>query len=486
MTPIEIPLEVSMNARLLASVTFLLLSCGACLAAPAPPAPAEASSAAARLRDSALAGTQAFEFVRSLTTEVGPRSAGSPGDAAAVAWATAKLEALGFANVHAEKVTVPHWERGRNEGAILAPWPQRVALTALGGSAATPPSGLDAEVVGVATLDDLKKLDPGKAKGKIVFVWNRMERFRDGSGYRTAVAVRGTGAAEAAKLGAVGLLIRSVGTDSNRLPHTGSMQLDKGVPPVPAAAISGPDSDVLEQELRSGQAVRFHLDLETKTFPDAESANVIGEIPGRGAPGEIVLLGGHLDSWDLGTGAIDDGAGCAIVVEAARRIGRLPEGERPRRTIRVVLFANEEFGLSGAKAYALAHEKELPSHVLAGEADFGSGRVYRVGTRIAPSALPAFKTLAEVVAPLGIEIDPANDAEGGADISPLAPAGVPVVSFDQDGTTYFDVHHSANDTADKIDPKDLDQAVAAWSALIYSVAASDVKLGPAPAPKEPE
>ncbi len=449
----------------------------------APPLAPEIASVAGKLRSEALAGTRAFEIVRSLTFEVGPRSAGSAGDARAVDWAVKKLKALGFENVRAEPVEVPHWERGKNAGSILAPWPQTVALTALGGSEPTPSGGLEAEVIGVANLEALRNLDPARAKGKIVFVSNRMERKPDGSGYGPAVGVRGAGPAEAAKKGAVGLLIRSVGTDSNRLPHTGAMRLAEGVATVPAAAVSAPDSDLLEAELASGQPVRFRLELETKRFPNAKSANVIGEIPGRaaGTPEEqIIVLGAHLDSWDLGTGAIDDGAGCAIVTETARRIGALPAAERPRRTIRVVLFANEEFGLSGGRAYAEAHAAELPRHVAAAEADFGSGKVYRVKSRVAQSAVPAFLRIAETVAPLGVVADPTNDAGGGADLSPMSAGEVPVISFDQDGTTYFDLHHSANDTIDKIDPKDLDQVVAVWSAVIYGVAASDLETRPAP------
>jgi carboxypeptidase Q len=476
------------SALAIAVSAFLSGSCGfAAEPVPASPSPAvtpEVAKIAAKLRTEALAGTQSYEIVRSLTVEVGPRLAGSPGDARGVEWAKKKLAALGFQNVRAEPVEVPHWERGRNAGEILSPWPQPVALTALGGSVATPTGGVEAEVLGVATLDELKKLDPAQAKGKILFVSQRMERTPDGSGYGAAVGMRGTGAAEAAKRGAVGLLIRSVGTDSNRLPHTGAMRMVEGQATVPAAALSGPDSDLLEAELASGQTVRFRLELETKTFPNAPSANVIGEIPGRDAGKaneEFILLGAHLDSWDLGTGAIDDGAGCAIVIETARRIGQLPAAQRPWRTIRVVLFANEEFGLSGARAYAAAHAAELPRHAAAAEADFGSGRVYQIKTRIAPAALPSFAQIVEIAKLLGVAFDPTNDSGGGADLSPLAPANVPVISFNQDGTTYFDLHHSANDTLDKIDPKDLDQVVAAWTGVIYAVAASDLDLRPAPA-----
>jgi hypothetical protein len=473
------------SSALACAVVSVFLSGSCAMAAePAPPALSPSVAAvAAKLRTEALAGTQSYEIVRSLTFEVGPRSAGSAGDPRAVEWAKKKLADLGFKNVRAEAAEVPHWERGRNAGAILSPWPQTVALTALGGSEPSPPGGVEAAVLGVANLDELKKLDPAQAKGKILFVSNHMERKSDGSGYGAAVGVRGVGAAEAAKKGAVGLLIRSVGTDSNRLPHTGAMRIVEGEATVPAAALSAPDSDLLEGELASGQPVRFRLELETRRFPNAPSANVIGEIPGYfagTAKEEFIVLGAHLDSWDLGTGAIDDGAGCGIVIETARRIGQLPSAERPRRTIRVVLFANEEFGLSGAKAYAEAHAAELPRHAAAAEADFGSGRVYRIKTRIAPAALPAFGQIAENAKPHGVAFDPANDSGGGADLSPIAPAKVPVIAFDQDGTTYFDIHHSANDTIDKIDPKDLDQVVAAWTVVIYAVAAGDLELRPAP------
>ncbi|HXU33244.1 MAG TPA: M28 family peptidase, partial [Thermoanaerobaculia bacterium] len=303
------------SALACAVVSLVLAGSGGGAAETAPSLSPAIAKVAEKLRDEALAGTKAYEIVRSLTFEVGPRSAGSAGDPRAVDWAAKKLAALGFQNVRAEPVEVPHWERGRNAGTILSPWPQTVALTALGGSAASPAGGVEAEVLGVANLEELKKLDPAQAKGKILFVSNHMEKKPDGSGYGAAVGVRGVGAAEAAKKGAVGLLIRSVGTDSNRLPHTGAMRMTEGEATVPAASLSAPDSDLLEGELASGQAVRFRLELETKRFPNAPSANVIGEIPGRdaGTPKEeFIVLGAHLDSWDLGTGAIDDGAGCGI------------------------------------------------------------------------------------------------------------------------------------------------------------------------------
>ena len=460
------------------SAVLALGGAAACRAADtSSPIPETALATAASLRDSALQGTGAFDIVRSLTTEVGPRPAGSDGDRRAVEWGLRRMKGLGLQNVRAEKVTVPHWDIGTAKGWITGPWPQPVTLVALGGSVGTPEAGIEAPVVEVPSVEDLEKTDAEKIRGRIVFINKRMERRKDGSSYGEAVGGRSRGASAGAKLGAVAVLIRSVGTDNNRTPHTGSLRYEEDVPRIPAAALSNPDADLLAQQIASGRPVTFRLHLGSRHLPDGESANVIGEIPGREKPEEIVLLGCHLDSWHLGTGAIDDGAGCAIVMEAARRIGAL--GQRPRRTIRVVLFANEEFGLSGALAYAEAHAAELPRHVLAGESDFGSGKVWRISSRVAPEALPAIDQIAKVLAPLGIERGD-NEAGGGADLSPMEPARVPVLSLNQDGTSYFDWHHTANDTLDKIDPKDLDQNVAAWAAAAWAAAEMPGDFGRAP------
>ncbi len=437
-------------------------------------------STAASLRDEALTGTRAYEIVRSLTVEVGPRPAGSPGFQRAIEWGVRTLRDLGFANVRTEPVKVPHWEPGVSTGEITSPWPQPVVLLPLGGSVGTPEGGIEAEVVAVSSLQDLEKTDPEKVRGKIVFLNKRMERRRDGSGYGETVPGRGRGAAVAGKLGAVAFLLRSVGTDNNRTPHTGAMRFQEGELQIPAAALSNPDADLLEAELAGhpeGKPVRFHLVLGSRLLPEVDVANVIGEIPGREKPDEIVLLACHLDSWFPGTGAVDDAAGCGIVMEAARRIGALPR--KPRRTIRVVLYANEEFGLSGARAYAEQHAAELPKHVLAGESDFGSGRVWQINSRVAPEDLPLFDEIAKLLAPLGVERGD-NEADGGADLSPLAPARVPLIGLSQDGTYYFDWHHTANDTLDKIDPKDLDQNVAAWAAAAYAAAEMSGEFGRGP------
>ncbi|HWM90886.1 MAG TPA: M20/M25/M40 family metallo-hydrolase [Thermoanaerobaculia bacterium] len=468
--------------RVLLRSAFVLLPLLGCSARAVPQSlSSETIATATALRDGAMKGTRAYELVRSLTVETGPRLAGSPGDKAGVEWGVRTLKELGFQNVRAEKVTVPHWVRGAESGEIVSPWPQPVVLAALGGSVGTPEGGIEAEVVMVPDVAALEGMDPAKVKGRIVFVNKRMRRAKDGSGYGEAVVGRGRGATLGGKLGAAAVLIRSVGTDNNRTPHTGAMRYEEGTPRIPAAALSNPDADILETQIdaagKARKPVRFRLKLGARYLPDAESANVIGEIPGREKPEEIVLLGCHLDSWDLGTGAVDDAAGCAIMMEAARRIGELPQ--RPRRTVRVVLFANEEFGLSGARAYAEKYAADLPRHILAGESDFGSGRVWQVDSRVAPESLPLFDEIAKLLAPIGAERGD-NQSGGGADLSPLIPARVPVVGLNQDGTYYFDWHHTANDTLDKIDAKDLDQNVAAWAAVAYAAAEMSGSFGQAP------
>ncbi|HSU84436.1 MAG TPA: M20/M25/M40 family metallo-hydrolase, partial [Thermoanaerobaculia bacterium] len=446
-----------------------------CAGAMAQGLPEDVKAAAARLHEQALAGTRAYEIARSLTMEVGPRPAGSKGYDAAVEWGLRKMKELGFRNVHAEKTTVPHWVRGEESGEIVAPYPQPVHLAALGGSIGTPAAGIEAPVIEVPSLDAVSRLDPAQVKGKIVFYNVRMRRTKDIAGYGEAVPVRGGGAAAAAKLGAVAVLIRSIGTDHNRTPHTGAMRYQDGVEKIPAAALSNPDADLLDAEIASGKPVTFQLKLGAHAEPDVETASVVGEIPGRERPEEIVLLGAHLDSWDLGTGAIDDAAGCAIMMETARRIAELPR--KPRRTIRVVLFANEEFGTSGARSYAEAHKDELARHGMAGESDLGSGRVWRISSHVDPAKLPIVADLAKL---LGVE-QGGNTAGGGSDLGPMSPARVPVISLAQDASEYFDDHHTANDTLDKIDPKDLDQNVASWAAVAYAIAEMPGDLGRAPA-----
>jgi len=382
------------------------------------------------------------------------------------------LKDQGFQNVRAEKVMVPAWQRGVETGEVTSPVRQTLALTALGGSIATPGGGLEGEVVRVASLVELAGKPADAVRGRIVFIDRPTARTSDGSGYGSAGHVRSSGPSAAAKLGAIGLLIRSIGTDDNRLPHTGGTNYDEGIAKIPAAALAAPDAALLTRLLRRGP-VRVRFTLGCRTLPDAESANVIGEIPGRERPGEIVLLGAHLDSWDLGTGAIDDAAGCGIVIEAARQIGLM--APKPRRTIRVVLFANEENGLKGGKAYAQAHAAELDAHVAALEADLGQGPPLGVSWNAGPGADSMLKSAAALLAPIAADTLTTADI-GGADLVHLIPSGIPNLGLLLDATDYFDFHHTANDNFDRIDPKILDRSTAATAVLAYVLAESETKL----------
>jgi len=476
------PKRISPKWHAIAPILALAaLAPGGAGAAGAPPLAPEVVA----LQRAALAGTGAADLARSLATEAGPRLAGSEGLARGVEWGLRTLTALGFENVHAEPVTVPHWERGTASGEIVAPFPQMVALAALGGSIGTVEAGIEAEVVATENLETLAALvarDPEAVRGRIVYFAERMQRTRDGAGYGKTVPIRSKGPAEAAKLGAIAVLIRSVGTDSNRLPHTGTTTYEEGGRKIPAAALSGPDADLLEQEVLSGRPVRFRLRLGCRLLPDVESANVVGELRGRERPEEIVILSGHLDSWDLGTGALDDAAGIGNAITAARLIAGLPE--RPRRTVRIVLYANEEFGMSGGKAYAAEHAAEVPRHQAALESDLGSGRIFRLRTSFAAEDTALAEALARALAPLGVELDRATRASGGVDISPLVAAGVPTVDLAHDVTTYFDFHHTANDTADKLVPGDMAQATAAFASAAWILADHPNLLRRSPPPAE--
>ena len=443
--------------------------------------PAPALARAAELRERALAGSIAYELVESITTEVGPRMAGTPGDARAVAWAKAKFEALGYDRVYTEAVTFPLWRRGHERAEVLQPFPQPLTLTALGGSVGTR-RPLEAEVVEFATLDALKAAPADAARGRIAYISNRMERFRDGHGYGVAVPARGVGAVEAAKKGALALLIRSIGTDSDRLPHTGAMRYEAGVAAIPAAALANPDADLLSNMLRRGQPVKLRLDIDAGTKGEATSYNVIGEITGRSRPDEVVVIGGHLDSWDLGTGAIDDGAGVALTMAAGALIGALEQA--PARTIRVIAYANEEQGLYGGKDYAARHAGEVAQHVIGAESDFGAGRIYGFNSNAPAHARGALLQIAAVLEPLGIDYLPAR-GHAGPDIGPMVEKGMAWAWLGQDGSDYFDYHHTANDTLDKVDAKALDQQVAAYAVFAYLAAEAEGSFGSAPVPVAP-
>lgn len=409
----------------------------------------------------------AYQLVEELTVEIGPRLAGSPADAKAVAWASNKFKLLGYDKVWTEEFKTPFWQRGIARLEVTSPFPQSLVLTALGGSVGTDANGIDASVVMFNSLDDLMLAKPEQVRGKIVFINKAMQKDKLGSQYGTVVGARSKGAVEAARLGAKALLIRSIGTSSNRFAHTGKMSYEEGVAKIPAAAISVPDAIQLSKILARAPEAKLRLTMQTES-QDAISHNVIAEITGSERPDEIVLISAHLDSWDQGTGALDDGAGVGLVMATG---ALLKQQGRPKRTVRVVLFGNEEGGLVGARAYAAKHAAELKNHVLASESDFGAGKIWQFETKFGPESLATAAQIQQQLAPLSIALG-GNKAYGGPDVSVLAALGVPVVTLEQDGTDYFDYHHTPNDTLDKINPADLEQNLQAWLLMTRAVADS--------------
>lgn len=428
-----------------------------------------------QLQQTALASSIGYDIVESLTVEVGPHLAGSPKDIIAVNWAMNKLTSLGFDKVYKEPVQVPIWERGEAKAKIISPVEQPLVITALGGSIATPVTGIRARIARFDSLEALQQANPDDVKGKIAFIDQKTERHITGEGYGKSVGGRSKGAVAAAQKGAVAIVIRSIGTDHDRMAHTGVMRYQDGVTKIPAAAMSNPDADLVDAMLKRDPNAVLELHMSPKDLGTNTSYNVIAEVTGSSKPNEIVLIGAHLDSWDEGTGAIDDGAGVAIVTAAAKHIQDLPQ--KPARTVRVVLYAAEEIGLVGGKAYAEAHKAELRLHYIAAESDFGAGPIYQIDTKVSDNV---FAQVQESIKPMtynGVALGN-NQASGGPDVSMLPALGVPVASLRQDGHDYFDYHHTPNDTLDKIDPKALAQNVAAYAQFAYIMANSNSVLTP--------
>lgn len=451
-----------MKASILAALASLS-------AASAQMIPEDVTQTADRLMRAGLEDRVGYQTVEDLTTEVGPRLGGSAAEERARNWAVEHLTELGFANVRVEAFTMPYWSRRYEHASIEAPFPQELHITALGNSVGTPEGGLRGEVVRFETLDDLIEAPLDRSlEGRIVFVDEGMTRTQDGSGYSVAVRKRSGAANEGAKRGAIAALIRSVGTDQHRFPHTGGMRYEDGVNPIPAAALSFPDAEQLRRALERGP-VTVGIDIAVETREEVTSGNVLAEIPGQ--TDEIVVIGGHLDSWDLGTGAIDDGAGIGITTGAAKLIlDHVNEtGEKPLRTIRLVYWGAEEVGLLGARAYAEQHADELDRHAIAAESDFGARNIWQMDTRFGADKVALGEEMIRVLRPVGVALG-SNDAGGGPDVGPLRARGVPVVTLRQNGWDYFDLHHTADDTFDKIDPEELAQNVAVYAAFTWMAA----------------
>lgn len=435
-----------------------------------------------QLRDAALADDYAFQQVRHLSNNIGPRPSGSAQAAQAVAYVAAEMRALG-ATVALEKTQVTHWVRGEESGALVA-WPgmtpattQRIVLTALGGSVATPPTGITAQVLVVRSFDAFKELPSGEVKGKIVLFDHPFDKDLAAQGkgveaYAQAVAYRGAGPSLAAGAGAAAALVRSVGGAEYRLPHTGQTFYDPALRKIPAAAVSAEDADLIA-DLAAQGPVRIHLTLTPQTLPKVESYNVIADWPGATHPEQVVIVSGHLDSWDLGTGAIDDGAGVAMAMQALHLMQKL--GLHAARTIRFVAWMSEEPGLDGAATYAADHATELADYVGALESDFGCDHPSGVTFAGSPALADWLSPVAHELEPVGASLLLAGPNVG-EDIAAIVSKGVPGFTPTQDSRYYFNYHHTAADTLDKVNPRHLAENAAVMAVMAYALAATDARV----------
>jgi carboxypeptidase Q len=415
---------------------------------------------AARLIGEAMGSRFAWERLAELCDGHGARLSGSPGMESSIRWAVEKMKEDGLENVRAEPVMVPRWVRGRESVEVVAPSRQPMVMLGLGGSVGTPPDGIEAEALVVGSFDELEA-NAAKASGRIV-VFN--VPFTN---YGQTVSYRSAGPSRAAKLGAVAVLVRSVGPAGFRTPHTGALSYSEAMPKIPSAAVTVEDAEMLQRMQDRGSRIVIRLRMEARTEPDVEGANVVGEVRGGERPEECVVIGGHFDSWDPGTGAMDDGGGCIATWEAVRIVRKL--GLRPRRTLRVVLFANEENGLRGGLGYRDRHKDELSRHVMMLESDSGVFRPNGFGFSGSDASRAKVRKIAALLRRIGA--DRISAGGGGADIGPsVAAGGIPSMSLDVDGSRYFLLHHTPADTVDKIDPLELSMCVAAIAVMSYGVA----------------
>jgi carboxypeptidase Q len=421
---------------------------------------------AARLIKAATADDFAWQRLAEFTDTYGNRLSGSENLTRAIGWAAEAMKKDGLDNVHTEKVMVPKWTRGRESAEIIDPPRHALTILGLGGTIATPPNGLEAEVLVVESFNELRTR-AADAKGRIVLFNEPFTNYADTVTYRTGSA------RAAAQAGAVGVLIRSVGPVGLRTPHTGSVQYQSDLPPIPAAAITGEDANRIARLSARGRKVRIHLSLEGHSEPDAESANVVAEIRGRERPDEVVVLGGHIDSWDVGAGASDDGVGCVITWEALRLMKKI--GVSPRRTVRLVLWTNEENGTRGAAAYAEKYASTAMNHVFALEADSGVFEPARFGFTGSLAARNVIRDITSLLAPLNLA--ETISGGGGADIDPIAQAGrAPTMAYMGDPTRYFTIHHTPADTVERIAPEEVSKGAAAIAVVAYVIAEMPERL----------
>jgi len=421
---------------------------------------------ATRIMQASAADHFAWRRLAELTDTFGHRLSGSENLERAVAWAAETMRRDGLENVRTEPVMVPRWVRARESAEIVSPPKHALAMLGLGGSIATPPGGVEADVVVVSSFEELRSRGAA-VRGRVVLFNAPFTTYSD------SVASRTGGARAASQLGAVAVLIRAIGPPGLRTPHTGSVQYGQGIPPIPAASIATEDADRIARLTSRGMRVRVRLTMEARTEPDVESANVVGELRGRELPEEIVLLGGHFDSWDVGTGASDDAVGCIVTWEAARLLAKL--GIRPRRTVRIVLWTNEENGLRGATAYAARHAAHAGNHVFALEADSGVFEPASLGFSGSAAARNIVRDIGTLLAPLGLSEIVAGG--GGADIGPIAQAGnAPMMAYLGNPSRYFAIHHTHADTVERIAPEEVSKAAAAIAVMAYVIAEMPERL----------
>ncbi len=437
------------------------------------PAVARYAEAASKISQRGLRELGAYSLLAELTDKIGARLSGSPQAAAAVEWGRKTMLAQGFTNVHTEPVMVPHWVRGETEQASLLAsalegnTDQKLAVCALGGSIGTPRAGITAEVVEVQSLEEARGLGE-RGKGKIVFFNRRFDPtlINTFAAYGGAVDQRHSGASAAASSGAVAVLVRSMTMANDDEPHTGAMEYEANVPKIPAAALSAKAADTLAKSLKNGDLVHVHLKLDCKTLPDVESANVVGELVGTEKPNEVIVIGGHLDSWDKGVGAHDDGAGCVQTLEALNLLKRA--GLHPKRTVRVVLFMNEENGGAGGRAYASKKRPDGERHIAAIESDSGGFAPRGFGVTAKPEVFARFGAWMPVLEPFGA--DKLMVGGGGSDVGPLSAQGAVTIGLEPESQRYFDYHHSNNDTLDKVNARELELGAIAIALLSYMIA----------------
>jgi Zn-dependent M28 family amino/carboxypeptidase len=449
----------------LSRFSFVLLP--AVLLASAPPLSESYKDVSTRIISAALADPDGYAKLSYLCDRIGNRLSGSDSLNAAIEWAAGQMKRDGLENVATSAVKVPHWVRGREDAEMVKPVRHPLSMLGLGGSVATPPDGITAEVVPVASFDALNALGRDKVAGKIVLFNVPYE------GYGKTVVYRGSGASRAAKLGAVAMLIRSVGSLAMQTPHTGALNYSAADPKIPAAAITFEDATLIQRLTDAGETVAVHLYMEAHMLPDADSANVMGEIRGREKPDEIVVMGGHIDSWDVGAGAQDDGSGIMAALEAAVVVKKL--GLHPRRTLRVVFWTNEENGGAGGRAYRDMVGGKIHDYVAAIEMDGGAEKPVGFGVSPGGAALARAKEIGRLLTPIGA--DTINEGGGGSDIEPLMRDGVPGLGLFTVGQHYFDWHHTRTDTVDKINPLEFRQCVAAMAVMGYVLADIPERLG---------